>query len=281
MKLKEIFYLIGMKPKERKFGHRIDRIQLAQEGEIECANWEHPKCERLSVTQAEVDGLRKFLKAGDTAIDIGAHFGDTAVPVAIAVGGDGCVFAFEPNPNVFEVLEVNAGLNPGKMRIVTLPYAATADTCKLTFTYSDAGLCNGGEHRGVSRWRHAHAFELEVDGLNAEKLLRNQYPDEIQKLKYVKTDAEGADLMVLQSIVGLIKEFHPYIRSEVYKHTTPMERRELFQFFLDLDYSIFEFESSESLQGRPMGLDDVMHSEHYDIFAVPPESDRAPSDPGS
>jgi hypothetical protein len=38
----------------------------------------------------------------------------------------------------------------------------------------------GGEHRGLSRWKHAHVFDIEVDGLNAEKLLREQYPEEVK-----------------------------------------------------------------------------------------------------
>tara|TARA_R110000850_G_scaffold247744_1_gene372677 strand:- start:445 stop:1266 length:822 start_codon:yes stop_codon:yes gene_type:complete len=273
MKLKEIFYLLGFKPKVKTYGHRIDRFQLDRDGEIEFANWEHPVCEPKSVTQANLDALRKFLKPGDTAIDIGAHVGDTTVPVALAVGSEGCVFGFEPNPSVFEILKVNARLNPEKMRIEALPYAASESACKLKFTYSDSGLCNGGEHKGVSRWRHAHAFEIEVDGLNAEKLLRDQYPEEIQKLRYVKTDAEGADLYVLRSIKGLIEEFRPYVRSEVYKHTSPEQRRELFQFFLNFGYSIFEYESSENFQGKRLGIDDVIHADHYDIFAVPPESE--------
>jgi hypothetical protein len=32
----------------------------------------------------------------------------------------------------------------------------------------------------LSRWKHAHVFDIEVDGLNAEKLLREQYPEEVK-----------------------------------------------------------------------------------------------------
>lgn len=273
MKIKEIFYLLGLKPKLKTYGHRVDRFQLGEDGEIEFANWKHPVCEPKSVTQENLGALRSFLRKGDTAIDIGAYIGDTTVPMALAVGQEGCVFGFEPNPSVFEVLKVNAKLNPEKVRMEIFPYAVTKDDCRLKFNYSDAGLCNGGEHKGVSRWKHAHAFEIEVEGLNAEELLRDRFPREIKKLRYVKTDAEGADLDVLRSIAGLIEEFRPYVRSEIFRHTSAEQRRELFRFFLDFGYSIYEYESAENFQGKPLTLDDVVHANHFDIFAVPPDPD--------
>jgi tRNA A58 N-methylase Trm61 len=51
-----------------------------------------------------IDELRKYLRPGDTAIDIGAQVGDTTVPMAFAVGKEGCVFGLEPNDHTFAVL---------------------------------------------------------------------------------------------------------------------------------------------------------------------------------
>jgi len=44
--------------------------------------------------------------------------------MALAVGASGTVFALEPNPYVFRVLETTAGLNPTKAHIVPLMCAA-------------------------------------------------------------------------------------------------------------------------------------------------------------
>ncbi len=274
MKFREFLYLIGLKPREETYGHYVEQFQLDGIGEIDFANWQHPKCFRKTVSQLDLDLLQEFVEPGDTAIDIGAHIGDTTTRMALAVGSEGCVFGFEPNPKVYEVFKVNAGLNEGKMRIIPFPYAATEEPGKLTFTYSDPGFCNGGEHRGVSRWRHAHAFDVEVEGVNVEKLLREKYPEELKKLKYIKTDAEGADLFVLESMRGLIDEFKPYVRSEVYKHTSKEQRESLFRFFLDRGYSLHEFEDGgTSFKGRALTINDVQHAEKYDIFAIPPAGD--------
>jgi hypothetical protein len=92
-------------------------------------------------------------------------------------------------------------------------------------------------------------------------------------LKYVKTDAEGGDLYVLQSIAGLIDEFRPFIRSEGYKHTKAEQRRDLFQFFLERGYSVYEYEEAgPTLKGKALSLEDVQQAAHYDIFAVPPQA---------
>jgi len=268
MKFREIFYLLGMKPAIRHYGYRIDSFELA-DGPIEFANWNSPVEKGKCITQGQIDALLAFVKPGDTVIDVGAQIGDTSVPMGLAVGPKGCVFAFEPNPSTHEVLRVNARLNPEKVRIIPLPFAASDGPGKLVFNYSDPSLSNGGDLRRWSRWRHSHAFEIEVDGVHAEALLREQYPEEIKRLSYIKVDAEGSDLRVLRSMEGLIREFSPYIRCEVYKHLNEAQRCEIFQYLIDLGYLLHEFEGPENYCGRSLGFEDVSHLPHYDIFAVP------------
>ncbi|MEX2581073.1 MAG: FkbM family methyltransferase [Verrucomicrobiales bacterium] len=269
MKIREIFYLLGLRPRLRSYGSRVDRFELSREGVVEFANWEHPRVVPKSVDQGDVDAIRSFLAPGDTAIDFGAHVGDTAVPMALAAGAEGCVFAFEPNLKAFEVLRRNAELNPGKYRIVPFPFAAAEAPGRLVFKYSDSGLGNGGELRGVSRWRHGHAFEVNVEAVEAETLLRRDYPRELRRLRFVKTDCEGADLSVLCSIAGLLREYSPRIRCEVYRHMGTAQRQELFEFLAGLGYRIHEYGGSAGFCGRPLGIDEVDHRAHYDIFAIP------------
>ena len=46
------------------------------------------------------------------------------LPIGLAVGPHGRVFALEPNPYVYKVLAINAALNPQKTRITPLMFAA-------------------------------------------------------------------------------------------------------------------------------------------------------------
>ena len=111
MKVRELIHLLGWKPKRRVYGHEVRAFDLASDGRVDYAQWLHPGETPKEVRQDVVDHLRTFLRPGDVAIDIGAHTGDSTIPIALAVGPAGRVLALEPNPYVFPVLERNAGLN--------------------------------------------------------------------------------------------------------------------------------------------------------------------------
>src|SRR5215212_8498167 len=140
MKLREIFYGLGLKPRPEEYPFAIESFTLPQEGEIQLARWKHPKEAMKSFSQTGVNAIRRFLGEGDVAIDIGAHTGDTALPLALSVGRSGCVFALEPNPYAFKILQANSTLNREKTRIVPLMFAATQEDGEYEFEYSDAGF---------------------------------------------------------------------------------------------------------------------------------------------
>jgi len=100
MKLKEIFYALKLKPAAREYGYSVQDFDFAKEGRVQYAAWDHPKENPKRFDQDYVDVLREFLKPGDFSIDVGAHSGDTTLPMALAVGPTGGVFALEPNPHV-------------------------------------------------------------------------------------------------------------------------------------------------------------------------------------
>lgn len=204
MRLKELGYILGIKPKPRTYGFEVNSFHMANEGKVDYAQWLHPGESRKSLSQDAVDELRRFLSPGDVAIDIGAHSGDTTIPIALAVGPSGCVLALEPNAYVFPILEENAGLNPNKTHIIPLMIAATSDDGEVEFEYSDSGFCNGGLHEGISKWRHGHAFTLKVQGRNLVGLLKRDYARLIDRVRYIKIDTEGYDLSVIKSIRSLL-----------------------------------------------------------------------------
>lgn len=273
MRLKDVAYLLGVKPKPRTYGFDVVTTVLPREGPVRFALWQHPRMGRDTVTQAvnqeAVDALRAFLAPGDVCVDIGAHVGDTAVPMALAVGPGGCVLALEPNPYVFPVLAANAGLNPDKARIVPLMFAATPEDGPVTFEYSDAGFCNGGRHEAVSRWRHGHAFTLEVRGRNLDRVLRTEHADLLPRLRFLKVDAEGYDLAVLRSLAGVIRERRPWLMAEVYTHTTREQRVALLAFLRDHGYDLHHVEDASHLRGASVGDADVMRWRRWDVLGVP------------
>ncbi len=51
--------------------------------------------------------ILRFVKAGMTFLDVGAHFGYYSLLASHLVGGNGAVHAFEPTPSTFSVLKSN------------------------------------------------------------------------------------------------------------------------------------------------------------------------------
>lgn len=92
------------------YSFEIKCFNLPNDGYVEYAQWLHPLGYKDEISQSAIDELRNYLSEGDVAIDIGAYTGDTAIPIAVAVGKNGLVLAFEPNKYVFPVLQKNETL---------------------------------------------------------------------------------------------------------------------------------------------------------------------------
>ncbi len=270
MKLKDLPRAFGFGAAPREYGHEILTFPLQGIGDVRFARWLHPGETPKSITQAGVDAVRPFLGDGDVAIDIGAHTGDSTLPMALAAGPRGAVFALEPNPYVFKVLALNATLNPSAAMITPLMFAAMPTDGEFEFEYSDSGYCNGGFHEGLSRWRHGHFSVLRVAGRNLAAYLHEHAPAELARLRYVKIDTEGFDRAVVRSIAGLLRERRPYLKAEVYKHLPEAERAGFHADLRALGYRVFKCGEFE-YRGEELGPRDMSRWKHFDVFAVPEE----------
>ncbi len=276
MKFKEWFYLLGLRPRPRRYGFEIRQFDLPGTGAVRFAHWLHPKAVARPVTPRMVAELRRYLRPGDCAVDIGAHTGDTTLPLALAVGPQGWVLALEPNPYVFPVLAEAARLNPHLTRILPLPFAATSRDQELEFDYSDAGFCNGGRHEGISRWRHGHAFRLKVHGRNLVTFLEREHPELLPRLRWIKTDTEGSDHAVLESLVSWLTRLRPYLRAEVYEHLPESRRRAFYRFLRGLGYVVHRFGGDECICAERLDEEDFLRRRHFDVFC---QSEAAPERP--
>jgi FkbM family methyltransferase len=180
-----------------------------------------------------------FVQEGDLAIDIGAHTGDTTVPMAVATGPTGCVLAIEPNPYVYKILAQNARLNSAKTHIIPLNFAVTEQDGTFEFNYSDASFCNGGFLSTIERQDHNHSYTLPVTGRNLAVVLNNEYKDLLPKLTLVKVDAEGYDKEIIKSIRDILTRWKPFLITECYKRLTPAERYDLFETVTGLGYTLY------------------------------------------
>jgi FkbM family methyltransferase len=251
-----------------EWGYELREFQLEADGRVHFAQWRHPRDRRLTITQEDVDELRQFIRPGDFAIDVGAHSGDTTVPIALAAGSTGCVLALEPNPHVFKILEANAGLNRDRTCIVPRCLAATAEDGDFVFSYGDASYCNGGM---AARRRNPlkRRYPLKVSGRNLLRLLRAEFAGWLPKLRYIKVDAEGFDRRILETIRPLLEERLPMVRCEVFRGLSRGERFALFDLLKDCGYGLHRYESGAEPRGRLLSRDDMSRERHFDVLALP------------
>lgn len=260
----------------KEYGYEIKQFDIPDMGKVEYAQWLHPFEGPKEVSLEQINFYRKLADVGGLIIDIGAHTGDTTVPMALAVGKQGLVLGLEPNQYVYKILEQNAQLNPELTNIVPLPFAATKEDGEFVFHYSDASFCNGGFLSQIKNQRHRHNYELKVQGRNFSKYLRDNYADWLPKMGLLKVDAEGYDSQILEDLADIIEEFRPNIMAECYKKLSSEERDMLYDAIARHGYTVYMNDTNyledgfvESADLVKISKDNMRIKKHFEILATP------------
>jgi len=249
----------------QNFGYRIDSFQLKDEGKVDYANWLNPLLQPKKVTQEEVDFFKSIIRKDSLVIDIGANTGDLTVPIALATGNKGLVLALDPNTQVFAVLAANANLNKEKTNIVPLQFAATETDGEFYFASSEATFSNGGLIIDTNDSAHGK-FKLKdkVRGVHLETYLRKHFAEWIPNISFIKVDTEGNDLSVLKTVENIIADYKPSVVAEIFPTLTKQERDDMFHFFSEKGYTIYDLSHLDFIGGINRVL-----VKHADEMAAP------------
>lgn len=153
--------------------------------------------------------LPDLVHAGDAVIDVGANIGYYSLLCARLAGANGRVYAFEPEPQSFALLQENIALN-GYRNIVAERRALGQRSGRGTL-WANQGT-NQGDHR-VYDPGEANRQTLDIDIAALDDLLA---PD--LAVQFVKMDIQGAEPFALQGMravlarsprVSLLTEFWP------------------------------------------------------------------------
>ncbi len=253
----------------KEYGFKIKSFDLPHFGKIRYAQWLHPSETEKYITESNIHFYQKLSKDGGFIIDIGAHTGDTTVPMALAVGKDGLVLALEPNKYVYAILEKNSKLNSEQTNIHPVDFAATDEDGIFTFNYSDASFCNGGYLSKINSTRHRHNYTLDVQGRNFENYLFENYSNDLPRLDLIKVDAEGYDKEILKTIPKIIKHYTPHILVECYKHLTLNERLDLLNTIEQHGYELYRLEDFTTLNNLvKLNKSNMTEKKHFEMLAV-------------
>jgi len=118
----------------------------------------------------EIQGvIDRALSRGDTFVDVGANIGMLTLYAAAVVGAEGCVLAFEPNPEAFIHAQMHVQMNG--LGNVTLFRQALSSDKSTSILSVPAGRSGTGTLRAI---RTPDAPSLEV-----ETALLDDFADEI------------------------------------------------------------------------------------------------------
>ena len=157
--------------------------------------------------EPELRFLQRFVPSEGVFLDIGANVGVFSMKAAKAVGPDGMVLALEPFPRMASQLLENSlenGFDHVRIRV-----------CCVSDREGDAQFwMNRNAPNSFSLFPEKGAVAFNVRTVSIDSLLKMEA---VQRLDYLKIDAEGAEEMILNGGRESIEAFRPVIQIEVIK----------------------------------------------------------------
>jgi len=143
----------------------------------------------------ETELVKREVRTGDIVLDLGANIGYFTLIFAKIVGEEGRVYAFEPDPKNFALLQKNVRANG--YNNVTFVQKAVSNTTGSTKLFlcpdaSDTRIYDPGDNRPT----------IEIESVR----LDDYFTGGGRKIDFIKMDIQGAEGGALQGMAGLIKE---------------------------------------------------------------------------
>ena len=174
--------------------------------------------------------LPQLVAKGDTAIDIGANLGYYARPIADIVGHEGHLYAVEPVPVIFGVLQRNMR---GCDNATLLNYALGEEERAIEMA-NDSVAAAG--YFGTGR-NFVSEGELSKDAVRftAQMKRGSQLFADLERIDFIKCDIEGYERVVIPELKPLLERHHPTLLIE----TDGVTRRDIVSLMVDLGYRAY------------------------------------------
>jgi FkbM family methyltransferase len=145
------------------------------------------------------------VKPGDTVIDAGACWGNTALCFAHGVGEEGEVYSFEFTKNT-EVFKKNMALNPTLAQRINLIE-------KAVWSNSHDTLYFEGSSPGTKVKEHEIKDGFSVPAISIDDFVREK---NISKVDFIKMDIEGAEQSALRGAKKTLEKDKPRLAITIY-----------------------------------------------------------------
>lgn len=144
----------------------------------------------------ETSLVLSMLKSGDVFVDVGANIGYFSIIAASVVQDGGTVFAFEPDPANFQLLQESAVLN-GQQNVINAVEAGLADDSGEGQLYLSQD--NLGDHQIYAAGDERSSLPITLH--NGSHYLRGR----IQHIDLLKVDTQGSEYQVMAGLLPLLQ----------------------------------------------------------------------------
>jgi FkbM family methyltransferase len=212
-------------------GHRI--LSGPLRGKRIVTSWRDYPAAIAGITERELLGwFGRNVRIGETWLDVGAHYGYTAISLGNLVGPSGRVFAFEPMAATVGCLARTRYLN-GLEQLIVVPLAlGVTDEIQLQKLATIRGMVDSTIHSGggtnqQSQWNEA-ILVARMDWLWPRIAGGNPC------IHGIKIDVQGMELHVLRGMAGILKAHHPKLVVEMHRG---VDRTEIITLLAQIGYS--------------------------------------------
>lgn len=146
------------------------------------------------------------VKENDVVLDIGAHIGLMAAVFGKKVKKGGRVFSFEPTTVSYNVLCNTIAINGLKDIVIPVNAAVGGNSGKVIFFISDTAIDVGNSM--VKYGDDKKTWPVEIDMVSIDDFVKSQ---QLNKVDFIKIDAEGAEYKVLLGGLNTFTTFKPLI----------------------------------------------------------------------
>lgn len=177
------------------------------------------------------------IKSGDVVIDIGANRGYYSLGILSNIPGIQ-IFAFEPNPGIFEKLKSNIQLNAPLGHIKALPYAIgeKEENIPLYISASDSASSINAKHAEAFGFNIISTVNVKMTTIDS--LLTH---GEILIPRHIKIDTEGFEGPILRGALKALQEFRPHLYIEIHKTVSSGDNENEIRCILDsIGYQIIK-----------------------------------------
>jgi FkbM family methyltransferase len=152
----------------------------------------------------EISLMKKYIRPGDTVLDIGANIGFYANVLAACVGEKGQVHCFEPDATNFRHLQNNCG----KLANVKLNNVAVADKAQTLKIYTSKEL--NVDHRTYKP--DSYDQEIDIPAIAIDEYMGDK------PVNFIKMDIQGFEMSAVKGMqtvlqnneLKMLSEFWPY-----------------------------------------------------------------------